>query len=291
MRTPLPLLLALPLAAQAPQQPQSGAPAKNWSNLTTLSFVATDGNAKGQTFGFANDYGYKWNNDSSFTFKTGAVRASNTTIQRSAQGATLAEAVVEERSTTALTAETYFANTRFDHRFKDQDKDRWYWYGGLGWERNRPAGLDGKYASAAGFGRIWLDSERSKFRTDLGLGYAYERPMLPPPNFKAHYATATFTSQYQQKIGANAVYLMDLTTTSNTQDSQDYQGVLRQSLTVSINKTMALKVGYDLNYRHKPNQIPVDVYNLDTPPVLLGQVPVLARKMDTTFTASLVITL
>ncbi len=209
-------------------------------------------------------------------------------VTRSATGTSLDDYGLAESRTSTTTAEAYGLNGRFDHRLKDHD--RWYWYGGAGWEKNRPAGLDNKYIATAGVGRIWADLDRTKFRTDLGVGYTHEQPLVEPAGFKSNYGTVNFTSQLSQKVGANSLYTMDLAITDNLSDSQDYQGVLRQGFSVAINKSLALKVGYDVVYKNKPNLIPVEVFTTALPPVSLGSVSISAKKTDTVFTTSLVIT-
>lgn len=284
MRTNLITALALAITGSALQAEGATRP---WSNVTTLSFVATGGNSQGQTLGMGNDYQYKWT-QSTLAVKAGAIRANSTVVTRSALGQSLEDYQVLERRVKNTTAETYFFNGRYDYRLKDQD--HWYWYGGAGWERNRPSGLENKYAATGGFGRIWFNSDSSKFRTDAGFGYTHEEPMVKPAGFTADYATFNFTAQVRQKIGANSQYDMDLDLNDNLDETSDYQGVLRQGLTVSLNKTLALKVGLDLIYRNKPKSFPVTVFSTQTPPQELGMVPFEAKKLDTLFTTSLVIT-
>lgn len=284
MRTNLITALVLALTGSALQAEEAPRP---WSNVSTLSFVATGGNSQGQTLGMGNEYQYKWT-QSALALKAGAIRANSTVVSRSATGQSLEDYQVLESRVKNTTAETYFANGRYDHRLKDQD--RWYWYGGAGWERNRPAGLENKYAATGGFGRIWFDSEGSKFRTDAGFGYTHEQPMVKPTGFNADYGTFNFTAQLRQQIGANSQYAMDLELTDNLKETKDYQGVLRQGLTVSLNKTLALKVGLDLIYRNLPKSFPVRVVSSLNPGQELGLVPFEAKKLDTLFTTSLVIT-
>lgn len=279
------------LAADAPAAAPTAAPAapaRPWSNVSTLSFVATNGNAVGQTLGFANDYGYKWAL-TSLSLKTSAVRASNTLVNRTATGTTLDNAVVAEQKITTTTAEMFGASARLDHRLKD--KDRFYGFMGAGWERNRPAGLDSRTTAVAGVGRIWADSDRTKFRTDLGIGWAHENPVVPPPGFKHNYGTWSLNSQFKQKVGASSLYGLDLSVTDSLSNSRDWQGFLKQGLQVTINSKFALKVGYDLFYRNLPNLIGVTVFDTSVDPaVSIGKISIPAKKLDTVFTTSLVVT-
>lgn len=267
---------------------QEAAPAPRvWTDVATLSFVATGGNAEGQTIGFANDFGYKWRL-SAFTVKAAAIRVSTTTVARSATGTSLDDAVVTETRTRATTAESYTVQSRLDHRFREDG--RFYAFGAAGWERNRPAGLENRYTTGAGVGYIWIESDRTTFRTDGGFGWTREQPLIEQPGFKGRFGTANLAALYKQKIGAASLYTAELNGTQNLSTGEDWFGVLKQALTVSLNKTLALKVGYDMAYRNRPNLIPVDVYDLSVPPVNLGQVSVEAKKLDTVFTTSLVVT-
>lgn len=257
-----------------------------WKDVATLSYVATAGNAEGQALGLSNDYAYRWS-QSAFVLKAAALRVSSTTVERTAIGATLDSATVQEKRSTRTTAENYTLNARYDHRLKD--KDRWYWFSGLGWERNRPAGLDNRYAATLGFGRIWVDSPGTRFRTDLGLGYTREQPLVEPVGFKGTFGTANLSSQLKQKFGPNADYGLDLSLVESLMEQDDYQGTLRQGLTVTLNRTLALKVGFDLSYRNRPNLIGIDAFT-PAPPVNLGKVFIPARRLDSAFTTSLVLT-
>lgn len=290
---PFLLLAMLPALVQAPAPqagggaPAAGGPKRPWSDVATLSYVATSGNAQGQTVGFANDFAYRWER-SAFTLKASAVRVSTAVISRTATGTSLDDAVVRETRTTTTTAETYVLNGRYDHRLKE--KDRFYAYAGAGWERNRPAGLDGRTNGSAGVGYIWVDTPGTRFRTDGGFGWTYERPVVSTVGFRDHYGTANVSAQLKQKLGANGVYTAELALVENLADTADFQGTLRQALTVSLNKTLAVKVGLDVAHRNEPNLIAVEVFSLDTPPISLGKVSVPARRTDTLFTTSLVIT-
>jgi len=291
MRILISAALCSSLMAQEPT-PQASTPPKPapraWSNVSTLSFVATDGNAVGQTLGFANDYGYKWSL-STLSFKTFAIRATSTIVNRSATGGTLESAIINEERVRSTTAEMFGFGGRLDHRLKE--KVRFYGFVAANWTRNRPAGLDSRSAAILGAGRIWADSAATKFRTDLGVGWTYEQPVVVPEGFKQRYGTWNLNSQLKQKFGAATLYTMDLAITDNLSNTQDWQGTLKQGLTVSMSARLALKVGYDILYRNRPNLIAIEVFSLTTPPVSLGSVSIPARKTDTVFTTSLVVTL
>jgi len=59
--------------AQTPQTPQAEVKTRDWSNVTTLSYVAASGNSSVNTLGFSNDFIRKWNL-TALTVKGGMIR-------------------------------------------------------------------------------------------------------------------------------------------------------------------------------------------------------------------------
>ena len=260
---------------------------KPWSNISNLSFVATDGNAQGQTLGFANDFTYKWGL-STLSIKASALRANSTVVSRTAIGTSLSDAVLDEKRVTTTTAEMFGLGGRLDHRLKGMEQ--LYGYTAANWERNRPAGLDSRSALTAGIGRIWADSDATKFRTDLGVGWTYERPLVIPAGFKQSYGTINVNAQFNQKLGTASLYTLDMAAIDNLSTSRDWQGSVKQALTVTMSARFALKVGYDLVYRNQPNLIRVEAFTTAVPPVSLGTISIPAKKTDSVFSTSLVVT-
>lgn len=274
------------LAAQTPA-PAPAAPKRPWSDKASLSFVSVGGNAQSQSFGFSNEYKYAWS-DATFTFNAGGVRVNTTTFNRSASGPDLNNVTVVQTETTATTAENYFANLRYDHDITDH----LHWFGAAAWDRNVPSGIDSRTIGTGGLSYWWVKEERTKFRTDLGLGYTKITPVLMTPGFQDSFGTWTFGAAFEKKFLAASSFTSNLVVTDSLKDSQDYLGVWQNALTVAMSPHLALQMGYNLTYKNKPASVGVDVVQtpVATPPVILGQVPVLLKKTDTMFTTSLVIT-
>ncbi|HJV47753.1 MAG TPA: DUF481 domain-containing protein [Geothrix sp.] len=270
------------LTAQTPEPPKSP-----WSDKAALSFVAVGGNATSQTLGFSNDYKYTWS-DATFAFSLGGVRAAATTVDRAATGPTLDAAVVTETRTTKTSTESYFTNLRYDHNLSE----RLQWFGSLGWERNIPAGLEGRISAIAGLGHWWVKQDRTKFFTDAGLGYTKETPVLSHAGEDESFATFRLGAKLEQKVYAASLFTSELALSDSFKDSQNYLAVWRNAFTTNLSSRLALKVGYDVTYKNKPAFVGVDVIQtpIATPPVVLGQVPFQLKKTDTVFTTSLVIT-
>ncbi|HXC17733.1 MAG TPA: DUF481 domain-containing protein [Holophagaceae bacterium] len=286
-RTPL-LLLALAgatLAAQdAPKPPDP--PKRPWTDKASLSFVSVDGNAKSQSLGFANEYKYAWS-DATFAFNAGGVRVGTTTFNRSASGPDLNNVTVVQTETTATTTENYYANLRYDHNITDH----LFWFGAAGWDRNVPSGIDSRTIGNAGLGYWWIKEDRTKFRTDLGLGYTKITPVLMTPGFEDSFGTWSFGASFEKKFLAASLFTSNLQVTDSLKNSKDYLGVWQNALTVSMSTHLALQVGYNITYKNIPASVGVDVVQtpVAAPPVVIGQVPVQLKKTDTVFTTSLVI--
>ena len=281
------LLMALACGALAAQQAAPAPPPRPWADKASLSLVSVDGNSKSQSFGFSNEYKYTWD-DATLAFNAGGVRVSSTTFNRSASGPDMNNVTVQENDTTATTAENYYANLRYDHKISDN----LFWFGAAAWDRNVPSGIDSRSIGNAGLGYWWVKDDRTKFRTDLGLGYTKITPVLETPGFEDSFSTWSFGASFEKKFLAASLFTSNLQLTDSLKDSKDYLGVWQNALTVAMSSHLALQVGYNIIYKNKPASVAVDVVQtpVATPPVILGQVPVMLKKTDTLLTTSLVIT-
>jgi len=259
---------------------------RSWSNVATLSYVATSGNSSVNTLGFSNDFIKKWKL-TALAVKGGMVRSETTLTSVSAVGSSLDDAVIKETHSSSLTADNYFVNARLDYRLKD--KDRWYLYGGSSWERNLTIGLDSRLAATIGMGRIFADAEKTKWRVDAGFGATKEEPVVASPGFKKDFGTFNLTSELKHKFNDNINYNADLAFTDNWKEAKDWLFVFKQGLTVTMTKGAALKIGFDINFRNMPSLISVKAYTTDYPPVALGDITIRAKKLDMVTTTSLVI--
>lgn len=276
----------LPFAATAliAQAPAPEAPKRPWSDVATLSFVGSSGNSEGEALGFSNVFTYAWDR-LLFTSNLGAIRASNTVTERKASSNQLPYVAYTERDITTVTAEQYYGNGRLDWKFADG----WYWYGGGGWERNKPAGIQDRSSVATGLGRIWVDTDATKFKTDLGVGNTWDKLVYEPADFKDSYTTAVVTAAFRQKLGAATLFSADLNASSELSNSENWYGVGRFGLAVNMSKRLALKVGVDVTYRNVPSKLQVPVYTFNPPIVELGKYTVDAKKTDVVYTTGLVL--
>lgn len=257
-----------------------------WSDTAEFGFVATDGNTETSTLGFKNKLRRAWES-SSFELKAGGIRVETTTTTSFAVGTTTSFIVTEE-SDTEVTAENYYLNGRFDHKLTD----RFFWYTEAGWDRNEFAGIENRYTGVGGLGNIWKNEERIKFRTDYGLTYTKQDDVIENPEVDDTFLGFRFSWEYKHKFGENTTYSNDLSLDENLDETSDFRGDMINSVAVSMNEHLALKVSLQWLYDNEPSFELINLYDIDPGlpgAVLLGEVPEELDDLDTILTASLVI--
>ncbi len=277
-----PPVAASPLETQAP----TTAPARPWTDKASLSLVSTTGNSKDNSLGFSNEFQYKWVN-SSLAVNFGGIRIETTNINRSATGLSTQPGgyVLTETETKTLTSEAYFANGRYDYKFTDHI----FGFGNAAWETNKPAGLDSRDRIIVGIGVTWLDTPVTKLRTDIGGGFTKEQPVFEPIGFDESHGSWQVSAKVEQQLWAASVLTSEAAYIGNTKDKDDSLTLWKTGLTVKMSDRLALKLGYDLTYKNKPNSVGVLVMSVINPSVAVGQIPVSLKKTDSMFTTSLVI--
>jgi uncharacterized protein DUF481 len=269
----------LPAAAQDKPDQKS----LKWTDVAEFSLVTTSGNSEASTFGFKDTLHKNWEN-SAFELRAGGVRAQSTAITRTAVGPDTSSFTVQEDRTSALSAESYFLNGRYDRTISKS----FFWFVGAGWDRNRFAGIQNRYSGAAGIGNSWIDSERVKFRTDYSATYTREDDVFEAPGVKKDFAGARIASKFVHKLGATSSFGNDTAVDENLDETKDLRVDMTTWATASLTSRLALKVSLQWLFDNLPA---VQVVSLDNP---LGTptgltVPVQLDRLDTVFTASLVV--
>lgn len=272
---------ALVAALAAPAPAAADEPAPGWSDAAELSFVVTSGNSSAQTFGFKNALARAWER-SSFELKAGGVRVESRTINAFAVGSSQSFRV--EDSETTVTAENYFLNGRYDRKITD----RFFWYAGAGWDRNRFAGIENRYIGIGGVGNVWLDREDLKFRTDYALTLTRQRNVVFDPDFDETFAGVRASWAYLNALGATTVYTNTLVVDDNLEDTPDLRADMTNSVAVSMNDHLALKVGLQLLYDNRPSLKRIELRATPDGPAT-GEVDVELDELDVIFTTALVV--
>lgn len=271
----LALLVAGPVTAQ-------GRP-WGWENTTELSFVSTGGNASSSTLGLKSALtGTRGSN--TFKLEVGGIRARSALTTRTATG-TSASFQVSEVTTSALTAESYFARGRYDRPLGVA-----FAFAGAGWDRNTFAGIQNRVAIVGGFGRAWFEGDSGRLKTDLGATYTIQRDVQPVPGADEGFAGIRATFDASRRISANADLTSTLILDENLESTSDVRGDWVNSLAVAISEGLALKASLQLLYDSEPAFVRVPLVDGSGAPT--GQ-DVLApgERLDSVVTLTLVIKL
>ncbi len=199
---------------------------RSWTNETELSGVWTSGNTKTSSLGLKNSYGLK-SGKNEFTAKLGGVHAKNED-----------EVIVEQ----------YFLNLKLDRKFSEKT----YWYVSTGWKKDEIAGIKNNANLGSGVGRIWVDSEKRKFSTDIGVGYVFRDYVIEGPNFDGSFATGQFGFKHFQKVTDSSEYKQEFALNRDVQGDNGTDIVWAHDFSVAVSKKVALKVGYRLDYISEP---------------------------------------
>ena len=187
VRKHFPVLVVIGWMLVMPLQAQSAGEA-GWSFSGQLTGVWTSGNAESSTFGA----GLTVRNKSSvgeLKFESGAIRTDASKTTRRAVG-TSGDYQIEEDEVRTTTAETYFARVRYDRISR----------GGtvvfLGTDvlRNTFAGIDSRVLVAAGAGKLWVDREGMRFKTDVGATYTFQEDIVSNPFLKSSFPGARLSA-------------------------------------------------------------------------------------------------
>ena len=286
-RFPLPalaLLAVLPgvaLAQEPPPEPPAPGPPEGWFDTADLSYVLTSGNSETTTLGFKNKLWRQWSR-ALFTLNAAALRAESTTVARSVDPGPPAGIV--ETETEALTAEAYLFNGRYERNITD----RFNWFTGAGWERNRFAGVENRYSAAGGLGNIWHDSEDLMFRTSYGVTFTKQEDININPEFDDTFLGLQLNYDYRNKFGASTTFTSTLVLDENLEDTSDWRANMVNAVAVTMSERLALKVSLTWLYDHSPALVAVDD-PLDLLPPVGPTALAELEELDTIFTTSLVI--
>lgn len=230
-----------------------------WADTAELTFVATDGNAEAQTLGFRNRLTHTAPR-ARFSLEAAGLRAETTTTTFRAEGTAPDFRIVEDRQA-EVTSESYLLRGRYEYDFTE----RWYGFGGAGWERNQFAGFDNRYSVVAGGGRTWFATDETKLRTDLGATYTREESTLRirrgtrEVRLVDESLGARFSLDFLRRLTPSTTYTNVTYLDQNLDDTDDLRADMTQALAVSINETLALKVSLQLLYDNQPGLIGIVV--------------------------------
>jgi putative salt-induced outer membrane protein YdiY len=274
-------LLAILAAGLVPAWAEGEEPPKTegWKSKAELGYVLTGGNSSTSTLSLADTSTRKWERDA-LTIKAFALRSKATTVTRTAVG-TETDFTVVEQKTERLVAENFLVSVLYDHRLAKKVVLQF----GLGWDRNKFAGLASRVIVTAGTGYAWAETSRTVFKTDGGFTYTLRKYFgKAASSFAGFRAIASF----DQKILPTSSFTSQFIFDENLKRAVDWRYDWTNSVTASISKALALKASLRILYAHVPAEEMVPLFDLAGQPT--GQtVPVPLKRVDTFFTTSLVV--
>ncbi len=266
--------MAQPAAAQEPF---------TWENATELSFVSAAGNASSSTLGLKSTLGGS-DGSNALKFEIGGIRGETGFRTITATG-TADNFTVNETTTDELTAENYFARSRYDRSFGTV-----YTFGGLGWDRNTFAGIQNRYAFVAGSGKAWTDTDASRFKTDLGLTYTIQKDVDPVPGADDAFGGLRLSVDAMKQLSESTQFTSLLVMDENLEDTSDFRADWLNSLSVGLSSQLALKTSLQLLFDNQPSFLGVPLFDVGGTP-LGTEVLTPGDEVDSIFTLALVITL
>ena len=255
-----------------------------WSDAAELSYVMTSGNAEASTLGLKNTLTYEAE-ESTFTLKAAAVRAEASTFLRRAVG-TPTDFVLIEQETSDLTAENYMLAGRYERDITE----RFFWYAGAGWDRNRFSGIDSRTVVEGGLGNTWIDREDLTFKTSYAGTWTKQEDVVELPDADDSFLGLRLSWEYEHLFGEATTYTNDLVFDENLDETSDWRADMVNSVTVSMTKRLALKASLQWLYENEPAFAAAPLFDpLDPTGPPIGVVPFELDELDTIFTTSLVI--
>jgi putative salt-induced outer membrane protein YdiY len=250
-----------------------------WKATAEVSYVLTGGNQSTSAFSLGTNFTRSWEKDT-LLFKTYILRSNSTTVARTAVGTEDDFDLVEEKTRT-LIAENYLLTGQYDRKISK----RFLFQTSLSWDRNKFAGIDSRFLLTAGAGYSFVETDKTKFKTNAGMTYTLRKFLRQDGT---SFAGFRFDVLFNQQISASASFASQFVFDDNLKKMSDWRYDWTNSLTASINKSLALKTSVRLLYAHLPPDQAVPLFDPEGAPTGLN-VFVPLKSLDTFFTTSIVI--
>lgn len=272
------VLVVGPAAGLAQETPQNGLFGP-WQATAEVSYVVTGGNTSTSAFSLGTSFSRKWAKDM-LLFKGYILNSNSTKVTRTARG-TEADFEIIENKVTQKVAESYLLGAQYDRKISKKLAGQ----AGLGWDRNRFAGIDDRAIMTAGLGFACIDKPRTQLKSSAGLTYTFRRYVGQDwESFGGLRLTLNAEQKVFESSSVSSVFIFD----KNLMDAPDWRFDWTNSVTATLNKKMALKVGLRTLYAHQPALQELPLFDLGGLPTGLT-VPVPLKNLDMFFTTSVVI--
>jgi putative salt-induced outer membrane protein YdiY len=250
-----------------------------WAATAEVSYVVTGGNSSTSALSIGTSLSRKWTNDS-LLFKTYILNSRSRTTTRTAQGTEEDFDIIEDIVTRKV-AENYILSGQYDRRVSG----RLVVQGGASWDRNRFAGVDDRVMLSAGFGYSWIENPRTIVKSSAGMTYTLRQYVgQGTESFAGFRITTSGDRKLSKSSSVASVFVFD----DNLKRMTDWRFDWTNSLSASINKSMALKLGLRTLYAHLPANQSLPLIDLLGEPTGLF-VPYPLRHLDLFLTTSIVV--
>jgi putative salt-induced outer membrane protein YdiY len=211
-----------------------------YSSSTSFSFLLTSGNTEELSLGFDTEQNVKFRK-SDIEFKG---------------------SVIFTRSDGDEQSEIYYSHIKYNYNL-----DSKVYLLGLGrFERNVSSGYRYRLAFSAGGGYNWISRKKLNFASEMAFGWSNEdniekltkNDIKVPINhtteltLSSSFASYLFSNKIEFTISSSAKVMQQFLYFLNLDNRQDFRLSTYNSLSVSINNYVALKMSYQLNYSHHP---------------------------------------
>lgn len=262
----------LPAGQTAWAQEENGGPQtdKNWSNEAELGYINTSGNSATTSLSFGNRFTYNFTY-AELTFKVDLFRATarQETLTNVGGG-------VRVDSETRTTGERY----RAELKYRQNIVGELFWFGIGSWYRNRPAGLDTRWLSGAGFGTRLLNNDRTVLSVEFGGGLTREERL---DGVEDTFVDLRAYAAWDQKLGASADISVWSEALLDIQHAENLRINSHAEVTSHLTGRLSMRLWWDVQFDNDPTAIVVAT-NPDEPPALHA-----FRTTDRTLGVSLVV--
>ena len=251
--------------AQDDSEEEDG-PKLGWGNVTDLSLVLTDGNARAETLGFDNRLTRRWEK-SFFELKLNAVKSdtADDNYRQVEAGITWpVGAPPPAGGTSTLISpplEPDLEKYWIEPSYSKNISNNLFWTLGASWNRDVDAGLINRYVGYATLGNNWVDKDYLEWRTSYGLSYTDREEETPDPLKDDTFPGARLSWYFMTQFGKNKTmtYDNDWDFTMSVKDTSDFSTNMIQSFAVKMTTHLSLKVSLQWQYNNEPALEDIDV--------------------------------
>lgn len=271
---------AVPALAQESEEGDE----KAWSNTALLTWVATGGNSTTRTLGLSDELRLE-SGPSTLILSGGAIRSEASTRMISAVGPSPGSFTIEETTDTELTAESYFAQSRYER----QVAPLVFVFTGIGWDRNTFAGTDSRWTFVGGVGLKLVDTENTRFKIDVGTTYVIQSDVVQFGDAEK-FGGLRFGWDLSHVLTPTTSFTSNLALDENLSMSSDVRFDLLNALAVQMSDLLALKASLQLLWDNEPALQALSLeFPAGTPTGSTVFVPL--DKLDSVFTLGLALNL